>query len=333
MSFQYQYRTRIAGTGSYLPEKLLTNKDLEKIIDTTDEWIRERTGIETRHIAAPDQATSDLTVIAAKEAIKDAGLEPKDIDCIICATITPDYIMPSTACLIQTKLGLSGIPAFDLAAACSGFLYSMQLADQLIKNGIYKNILCCGAEVLHRYLNYKDRESCILFGDGAGAFVLQRTAADNPNVIKSTHLHAEGSLYDLLMMPAGGSKTPITKALAEEPEASLRMKGREIFKNAVRAMSQSCHEALEYNQIKMDEIDWMVPHQANWRIMEAVADHFKFPKDKVISIVKEMGNTSAATIPVAFDFARKRGFIKRDQTILLTAFGAGLTSGSAVLKF
>jgi 3-oxoacyl-[acyl-carrier-protein] synthase-3 len=241
--------------------------------------------------------------------------------------------MPSTACLIQHKLGLSGIPAFDLAAACSGFIYNLQIADQFIRNGIYKNVLCCGAEVLHRYLNYKDRESCILFGDGAGAFVLQRTDADDPNVIQSTHLHAEGSLYDLLMMPAGGSKTPITKQNAEEPDAALKMKGREIFKNAVRTMSQCCAEALEHNKLGIDQIDWLIPHQANWRIMEAVADHFKFPKDKVISIVSEMGNTSAATIPVAFDFARKRGQVKRNQNILLTAFGAGLTSASAVLQF
>lgn len=327
------FRTRIAGTGSYLPEKLLTNKDLEKLVDTNDEWIRERTGINTRHVAAPDQATSDLSTEAARFALKDAGLEAKDLDLIICATITPDHIMPSTACLIQHKLGITTIPAFDMAAACSGFLYAMSVADQFIRNGMYKNILVVGAEVLTRYVSYKDRETCILFGDGAGAMILSRADKEDKNIIMSTHMHSEGSLSDLLIVYGGGSRLPFSQEVLDTGNNWVKMKGKEIFRNAVRTMATACHEALQANHVSPEQIDWLVPHQANWRIMEAVADQFKFPKERVISIVHEMGNTSAATIPVAFDFARKDGRIKRGQHILLTAFGAGLTSGSALIKF
>jgi 3-oxoacyl-[acyl-carrier-protein] synthase-3 len=327
------YRTRIAGTGSYLPPGVITNFDLEKMVDTNDQWIRERTGIERRHKADPGVNTSDLALEATQRALKDAGMSSKDIDFIMVATITGDQPTPSTGCVLQSKLGLEAIPSMDLSAACSGFVYGLQLADSLIRCGVYKNILLVGAEVITRFVNYKDRDTCILFGDGAGAWILSRTSADAKDVIYSSHLRADGNLGDLFVMPAGGSSIPFRAHVLETNDHFFHMKGREIFKNAVRTMSSTCTQALEANGVKPEEVDWLVPHQANNRILEAVADHFKFPKEKVVSIVHEMGNTSAASIPVAFDYARKDGRIKRGNTVLLTAFGAGLTSGSALLRF
>jgi 3-oxoacyl-[acyl-carrier-protein] synthase-3 len=327
------YRTRVLGTGSYLPPKVLTNVDLEKIVETNDQWIRERTGIERRHIALPEQATSDLAYEASILALKDANLDVKDIDCLIVGTVTADYQTPSTACVLQARLGLNGIPAMDINAACSGFVYILSVADAYIRMGMYKNILIVGAEVVSRFVDYKDRETCILFGDAAGAWVVSRAPSDAQDVVLSSHLRAEGSLGDLFIRPAGGARRPISEEAINEGAHWFKMKGREIFKNAVRTMSATCTQALEFNQLTSENIDWLVPHQANSRIMEAVAEHFHFPKDKVISIVHEMGNTSAATIPVAFDTARKDGRIKRGQTILMTAFGAGLTAGSAVVRF
>lgn len=327
------YRTRIAGTGSYLPPGVITNFDLEKLVDTNDQWIRERTGIERRHKAADGVNTSDLSLEATQRALKDAGMSAKDIDFILVATITGDQPTPSTACVLQSKLGLEGVPSMDLSAACSGFVYGLQLADSLIRSGVYKNILLVGAEIITRFVNYKDRDTCILFGDGAGAWILSRADADAKNVIYSSHLRADGNLGDLFVMPAGGSCMPFRAPVLESNKHFFHMKGREIFKNAVRTMSSTCAQALEFNSVKPEEVDWLVPHQANNRILEAVADHFKFPKEKVVSIVHEMGNTSAASIPVAFDYARKDGRIQRGNTVLLTAFGAGLTSGSVLLKF
>ncbi|MBX3019378.1 MAG: ketoacyl-ACP synthase III [Bdellovibrionaceae bacterium] len=327
------YRTRIAGTGSYLPEKILSNQDLEKLVDTNDQWIRERTGIERRHIAADDQATTDLAYIATQRALEAAGKKATDIEMIIFCTVTGDQVMPSSACVLQHKLGCPAIPAFDLSAACSGFVYGMSVADQFIRSGMYKTILVIGAEIIHRYVNYKDRETCILFGDAAGAFIVERAPANDPNILYSSHLKAEGSLGDLFVLPAGGSKIPFSQDVLDRGDQYLRMKGREIFKNAVRTMSGVCQEALEHNKLALTDVDWLVPHQANARIMEAVANHFDFPTDRVISIVHEMGNTSAATVPVAFDTAVRDGRIQRGQTILLTAFGAGLTAGSLLLKY
>ncbi|MCS6837557.1 MAG: ketoacyl-ACP synthase III [Bdellovibrionaceae bacterium] len=327
------FRSRVAGTGHYLPLKILTNFDLERLVDTTDQWIRERTGIERRHVAADDEVTTDLALKATLKALEDAGKTPNDLDMIIFCTVTGDQVMPSSACVLQQKLGCDRIPAFDLSAACSGFVYGLSVADQFIKTGHHRCILIVGAEIIHRFVNYKDRETCILFGDGAGAFILERADHDDSNVILSTHLRAEGALGDLFVLPAGGSKKPFSQEVLDKGEHYVRMKGREIFKNAVRTMAAVCQEALEHNKIGIDQVSWLVPHQANWRIMEAVAEHFGFPKEKVVSVVHEMGNTSAATIPVAFDMARKDGRIKRGQFILLTAFGAGLTAGSALLRF
>jgi 3-oxoacyl-[acyl-carrier-protein] synthase-3 len=327
------YRSRVAGTGSYLPLSVLTNADLEKMVDTNDQWIVERTGIKRRHMASKDQATSDLCLIAAQNALKDAGLSATDLDAIFVCTVSGDQVMPSTACVLQHKLGANDVMAFDLSAACSGFVYGLSVADQFIRTGMYKNILVVGAEVLHRFVDYTDRETCILFGDGAGAWVVSRTSAEDKNVIISSHLHADGGLGDLLTLPAGGSRMPLSEEVLQNRGQFVKMKGREIFKSAVRVMSRCCEEALEANHVKPEEVDWLIPHQANNRIIEAVADRFKFPKEKVVVSVDETGNTSAASIPLAFQMAKDAGKIKRGQTILLTAFGAGLTSGSLLMRY
>lgn len=327
------YRSRVSGVGSYLPEKLLTNHDIEKLVDTNDQWITERTGIQRRHIAAENEACSDLSLKAAQRALNEAGLTAKDLDMIIVCTVSGDQVMPSTACVLQAKLGARQVVAFDLTAACSGFVYGLSVADQFIRTGMYKHVLVVGAEVLHRIVNYKDRETCILFGDGAGAWVVSRAEDGDRNVIMSSHLHADGNCGDLFVLPAGGSKIPLSQHVLDNDLQFVKMKGREIFKHAVRTMTECCHEALKHNDISADQVDWLVPHQANIRILESVADYFKFPKEKVVIELHETGNTSAASIPVAFDLARQRGNIKRGQLILLAAFGAGLTSGSLLLRY
>lgn len=330
---QPRYRTRVAGTGSYLPEKVLTNYDLEKMVETNHDWIVERTGIHRRHIAAPDQCTSDLAYHAAVDAIKDAGMTATDIDAIFFCTVTPDQLMPASACYLQAKLKCRNIMAVDMNAACTGFLYGLTVADQMIRTGFYKNILVIGAECISRYLNYKDRETCILFGDAAGAWVVSRAEENDPQIIMTSHLHAEGTLSELLTMEVGGSRRPFSQQALDANDQFMKMKGREIFKNAVRTMATTCKEALAANEMTLDQVDWMIPHQANLRIMEAVADQFDFPKDKVIQYVHETGNTSAASIPTAFQNAKNGGQIKRGQLLLLTAFGAGLTSGSLLMRY
>jgi 3-oxoacyl-[acyl-carrier-protein] synthase-3 len=328
-----RFRTRIAGTGSYLPEKVLTNYDLEKMVETNHDWIVERTGIHRRHIAGPGEATSDLAYHAALRALADAKMKPEDLDAIFFCTVTPDQLMPASACYLQAKLKCRNIMAVDLNAACSGFLYGLTVADQMIRTGFYKNVLVVGAECISRYLNYKDRETCILFGDAAGAWVVTQTSEDDPNVIMTSHLHAEGTLADLLTMEVGGARRPFNQQELDQSNHFMKMKGREIFKNAVRTMALTCKEAFAANNITLHDIDWLIPHQANLRIMEAVADQFDFPKNKVIQFVHETGNTSAASIPTAFQNSFDEGKIKRGQLILLTAFGAGLTSGSLLLRF
>lgn len=327
------FKSKVAGFGSHLPEKKLTNQDLEKLVDTNDEWIRERTGIRSRSMAADGQGTSDLALVAAKEAIKNSKIKKEEIDFLIFATVTPDYLMPSAACYLQAKLGLKDIMAFDLNAACSGFLFGLSVADQFIKTGHYKNILVIGAEILHHKVNYEDRGTCILFGDGAGAAIVTRAEEDEQSEIFSTHGHADGSLADLLYVPSGGSVKPFTQETLDNREIYVEMKGREIFKHAVRTMSRCCQEALDANKTSIDEVDWVIPHQANVRIMEAVAKHCEIPMEKFIVDIEEMGNTSAATIPVAINNAVKSGKIKRGDLLLLTAFGAGLTSGSCLLRY
>ncbi len=327
------FRTKIAGVGSFLPEKLLTNHDLEKMIETSHDWIVQRTGIEKRHVVADGEGTSELCVRAGQKALEDAKMSIDEIDMICVCTLSPDYRMPATACMVQAKLGAKNIMAFDLNAACSGFIYGLHVVDQFIKTGAYKNILLIGAESLTRMMNYKDRETCILFGDGAGAFVLTRGEETEKNYLMTAHAHAEGSLYDLLWAKSGGTRHPFSQEVLDDNSHYMQMKGKEIFKNATRAMASCCKEALAATSVKPEEIDWIVPHQANLRITEAVSNFFDFPMTKIISTVHETGNTSAASIPIAFDIAYRDGRLKRGQLIMLTAFGAGLTSGSALLRF
>jgi 3-oxoacyl-[acyl-carrier-protein] synthase-3 len=327
------YFSKISGTGSYLPERILTNADLEKMVDTNDAWISERTGIKERHLAAEGQFTTDLAYNAAIKALEMAKLTAQDLDLIIFATVTPDQVMPSAACVLQKKLGARQITAFDLSAACSGFIYASSVADQFIRSGMYKHVLVIGAEVLQRVVNYKDRETCILFGDGAGAAIYSRAEANEPSRILSTHLRADGTLGELFVLPAGGSAMPFSQEVLDNGSQYVRMKGREIFKNAVRTMSQVCQESLDANGMAMDQVDWLIPHQANLRIIDAVGSHFGIDPTKVIVNVQRTGNTSAASVPIALDEAVRDGRIKRGQNVILTAFGAGLTSGSLLMRF
>lgn len=327
------YRTRIAGTGSYLPEKRLSNEDLEKMVDTNDQWIRERTGIRFRHIAAEGELTSDLALKATHAALKEANTTAEEIDLILFATVSPDQPMPNTACILQHKLGAKKCMAVDISAACSGFVYALTIADQFIRTGMHKKILVIGAEILHKYVNYKERDTCILFGDAAGAAILERAPENSDSKIYSSHMHADGEIADLFVLPAGGSAIPFSQTVLDNNLQYVRMKGREIFKHAVRTMSEACDEALQANNMSADEVSWIIPHQANVRIIEAVAKHFGASMDKVVVELEDMGNTSAATIIVALDKAIKDGRIKRGQNIILTAFGAGITSGSILLKY
>jgi len=319
--------SRIKGTGSYLPEKVLTNKDLEKIVDTTDEWIFDRTGIKERHIAADDQTTCDLAEHAARAAIEHAGITTDDIDLIIVATTTPDRVFPSTACLLQQRLGIAGCAAFDVQAVCTGFVYALGIADKFIKSGSHKCALVIGAETMSRIIDWTDRGTCILFGDGAGAVVLE--ASDEPGIL-STHLHADGKYEDLLTVDAGVSSD---YSKVKEGTAFVRMKGNEVFKMAVNTLGRIVDETLAANNMKKSDVDWLVPHQANIRIINATAKKLSMNTDHVVVTVDKHGNTSAASVPMALDTAVRDGRIKRGDTILLEAFGGGFTWGSALIKY
>lgn len=319
--------SRIIGTGSYLPENIVTNADMEKIVDTTDEWIRSRTGIEQRHIAADDEFTVDLAEKAALNAMEMAGKKAEDIDLIIVATTTPDRIFPSTACLLQQRLENHGCAAFDVQAVCTGFVYALTIADKFIKSGSNKCALVVGAETLSRIVDWTDRGTCILFGDGAGAVVIE--ASEEPGIL-STHIHADGQYESLLTVPAG-----ISNGVDKLPEldAHIRMKGNEVFKMAVNTLGRIVDETLEYNNMEKTDIDWLVPHQANTRIINATAKKLKMSMDHVVLTVNKHGNTSAASVPLALDTAVRDGRIKRGETLLLEAFGGGFTWGSALVKF
>lgn len=327
------YRSRISGTGHYLPEKRLTNFDLEKMVDTNDQWIRERTGISARHIAAKGETTSDLALVASKKALEMAGLTAKDLDMILVATVTPDEIMPNTACHLQRKLGARDVMSVDISAACTGFVYGISIADQFIKTGLYKNILIVGADVLHHLVDYKDRDTCILFGDGAGAAILSRSATNQDSNILAVDLRADGGIGDVFVLPAGGSAMPFSHEILDKGLHFVRMKGREIFKHAVRTMSDCCSTVLEASSTPASEVSWVIPHQANIRIIEAVAKHFGIEMNQVVVEIEDMGNTSAATVPVALDKAIRDGRVQRGQNVLLTAFGAGVTSGAVLVRF
>ena len=318
---------RITGTGSYLPEKVLTNFDLEKIVDTTDQWIRERTGIEERHIALDGQTTVDLAERASRSAIEAAGIKPQDIDLIIVATTTPDRIFPSTACLLQSRLDIHGCAAFDVQAVCTGFIYALGVAEKFIKTGSAQRALVVGAETFSRLLNWDDRGTCVLFGDGAGAVVVQ---ADAETGVLSTHLHADGDYESLLRVPYGPSQG---YEAMDELNSKVEMRGNEVFKMAVNTLGRIVDETLETNNLQKSDIDWLVPHQANIRIINATARKLKMSLDNVVITVQHHGNTSAASVPLALDTAVRDGRIKKGELLLLEAFGGGFTWGSALVRF
>ena len=314
--------SKIIGVGSYLPKKLLTNKDLEKSLDTTDEWITSRTGIKERHIVGPNEHTTDLAFEAARNAINNASINAKEIDLIIVATTTPDKIFPSTACNVQTKLGIKNCPAFDVQAVCSGFIYALSIADKFIKTNSAKNILVIGADSMSKITDYTDRSNAILWGDGAGAVVL---SASNEQGILSTHIHADGQHEELLHVP----KTNVGNKIQQ----TIEMKGSQVFKIAVNTLDKIVDEALIANQLKKEDIDWLVPHQANIRILEATAKKLEMSMDKVIVTIDRHGNTSAASIPLALDDGIQSGKIKSGHLLLMEAFGGGFTWGSALIRY
>ena len=320
--------SRIAGTGSYLPSKVLTNDDLSKIVDTSDEWIASRTGIRERHIAAEGETTVDLGLQASLRALEAAGVDASEIDLIVFGTTTPDLVFPSSACLLQQRLGIAGCGAFDVNAACSGFLFALSVADKFIRTGDAKTVLVVGAETLTRMVDWNDRTTCVLFGDGAGAVVLK---ADADTGILSTHLHADGGKKELLWNPVGVSVG--FKPGEHNAGVKVLMTGNEVFKHAVKALDGVVEETLEANGLDRHEIDWLIPHQANLRIIEATAKRLEMPMDRVVVTVDRHGNTSSGSVPLALDEAVRSGRIERGQLVLLEAFGGGFTWGSALLRY
>jgi len=323
-------RARIVGTGSYAPERVLTNADLERMVATSDAWIMERTGIRERRLAAPGEACSDLGAKAAERALEAAGVAAADLDLILLATCTGDYPLPSTACLIQHRLGATRAAACDLSAACCGFVYALGVADAYIRTGT-RRVLVIGAEVMSMVTDWTDRNTCVLFGDGAGAAVL--APAEGDRGILSTHLHSDGGLWDLIAVPGGGSRMPPSEKVVAERQQYIKMKGNETFKVAVKTLEDSVREALAANRLTVDDLDLLVPHQANLRIIKAVASRLGLSMEKVMLNLERYGNTSAASIPLALDEAVKAGKITEGSLILMEAFGAGLTWASAVVRW
>ena len=324
-------RAKIIATGSYVPKRVLTNFDLEKMVDTSDEWIRERSGIRERRIADEKEAASDLAYEAAKAAFKKADIKLKDIELIIVATVTGDMPTPATACHLQHKLGIKKAAAFDVNAACSGFLYGLSIADSFIKSGAYKRILLVGSEVLSRFTDWEDRTTCVIFGDGAGAVILEAT--DEDRGIVSTHIRSDGALWELLHMPGGGSINPPSNESLKKKMHYLKMKGNETFKVAVRTLENLVARTLEENKLKASQISLLIPHQANLRIIQATAERLNIPMEKVFVNIDKYGNTSAASIPIALDEAVRQGRVRDGDYVLLEAFGGGLTWASALIKW
>jgi 3-oxoacyl-[acyl-carrier-protein] synthase-3 len=317
----------IAGTGGYLPERVMENKEFEDLVSTSDEWIRERTGIERRHIAADDETTSDMALAAAHRAIEAANINVEDLDLIIIATSTGDKIFPSVACIVQRRLGISNIPAFDVNAACAGFVYALDIADRFIRTEGSSCALVIGADIYSRIIDWSDRTTCVLFGDGAGAVVLK--ASEKPGIL-STHIHADGAHEEMLHVPGGLSSS---LASMKEKGAYIRMKGNEVFKKAVSTLGKIAQETLAANNLDKHDINWLVPHQANMRIIKATAKKLDMPLERTIITVNEHANTSSASIPLAFDVAVRDGRIKRGDLLLFEGFGAGFTWGSALVRY
>lgn len=326
-------RSKIIGTGACVPERVITNTDLETIVDTSDNWIQERTGIKERRIAQDDVPVSHLAFGAAEQALKDAMVDPLEVDLIITGTVTPDMPMPSTACLVQQKLGADRAAAFDVSAACSGFLYALSIGDQFIRSGMYKRILVIGADMFSKVVDWSNRETCILFSDGAGAMLLEATDSDDRQVVLSTHIFSDGRHGDKLFIPGGGSLNPASHATLHEGMHYIRMRGNDLFKIAVKAMVNASKTALKHNGLSVDDLDLVVPHQANIRIMEGIAKKLRIPMQKVMVTIDYYGNSSAATVPTAFDKARKTGRLHEGDTVLAVAFGAGVTWASTIIQW
>jgi 3-oxoacyl-[acyl-carrier-protein] synthase-3 len=323
--------SRITGTGSALPAKILTNADLELMVETTDDWITARTGIKERRIAAAGEYTSTFAAEASRRALSMAGISPEELDLIIVGTVTPDFPFPSTACIIQNALSAVNASAFDVSAACSGFIYGLSIADSFIRSGRIQKALVIGAEVLSRVVDWTDRNTCILFGDGAGAAVIE-TSEDIKGIL-STHIFSNGSCWDLLYQPGSGSRNPATDRSIDPNFFFIRMDGSEVFKHAVRAMEEAAMAALDANGMKTSDLSIFIPHQANMRIVNAIAKRLSLPAEKVFINLHNYGNTSAASIPIALDEANRQGRLKRGDSILLDAFGGGFTYGSALLRW
>ena len=323
--------TYIAGTGSYVPDEIISNFALEKMIDTSDEWIRTRTGIVERHIARKDEATSDLAVKAAQSALKDAGLEANDLDLIITATVTPDMLFPSAGCMVQKKICAQKAAAFDISAACSGFLYALEVGDQLIKSGQYQNILILGADTLSKITDWTDRNTCILFGDGAGAVILR--AREEEQGVLCSHLYSDGAMSEMLQVPAGGSLRPSSQETVQNRLHYITMKGNEIFKTAIKAMTEAIEQAAASGGIPIDNIDFFIFHQANTRIINAVAQRLSIPENKIPLTIQKYGNTSTASMPITLDELNKAGKVHQGDVICFAAFGGGLTWASSLVRW
>ncbi|NLW87493.1 MAG: ketoacyl-ACP synthase III [Planctomycetes bacterium] len=324
-------RAKIVGIGAALPQKVLTNADFEKFIETSDEWITQRTGIKERRVASEGETTATLAVEASRVALKNAGFEPTDLDLIICCTVTPEMPFPATACFVQAQLGATGVPAFDIIAACSGFLYGLTTACKYIETGMYRRILVIGADTLSRVTDYTDRGSCILFGDGAGAVVLEATTEPNKGVIYNV-MHADGTGWDFIHVPGGGSRTPATHKSVDDGMHFVKMRGRDVYKFAVEKMQWLLGDCMSKCGLSTDDVAMVIPHQVNVRIIASATEKYNFPLEKVYMNIERFGNTSAASIPVALDEAWRLGRIKTGDTIMLVAFGAGLTWAGSVIK-
>jgi 3-oxoacyl-[acyl-carrier-protein] synthase-3 len=326
-------RSKILGTGHYLPSKVVTNFDLEKTVDTSDEWIASRTGIRQRHVAAPDEATSDMATKAARHALEAAGIKATDLDLIVIGTISPDLQLPATAMFVQRNLGTRpDCPGFDLAAACAGFIYGLGVADAFVRTGMAKYVLVVGVELLSRLVDWSDRNTCVLFGDGAGAVVVGPSEDPNQGIL-STHLFADGSQIEALFIPAGGTRTPITAELVAQREHLVHMTGKDVFKYAVKALTRSSEIAMKANGLSPNEIDWLIPHQANLRIIEGVVQRSGIPRERCFVNIEKTANTSSASVPIALDQAVRMGKVRPGHNVLFCALGGGFAWGSALVRW
>ena len=327
------FKAVVAGTGAYVPEKILTNRDLEKTLDTSDEWITTRTGIKERRIAAEHESASTMATIAARQALESSEVNPDKVDMIIVCTSTPDVLFPSTACFVQKELQAFNSAAYDITAVCSGFVFGLSIAEQYLKAGRYGNILVIGSEANSRIVDWSDRSTCILFGDGAGAVLLERIKHEEPIGVLSTHIYSDGALSDLIMVPGAIGRAGVNKQDIDDKNYFIKMSGNATFKVAVKRMSNVIIEALEFNGLNINDVNLLIPHQANQRIVSAVAEKLNFPEEKIIMTIQKYGNTSAASIPIGFEDARRDGKIKAGDISVLGVVGAGLTWGSAVIKW